>query len=196
MFNPQDFYFKKAKKQGYKARSVFKLEEIDNKFNFFPKNKALNILDIGCAPWSWLQYMSKICSNKSKIIWVDLKKVNLNLPKIYTYKQDATDILSLKSILKSHDINFLDIITSDMAPDTIWFSDIDAIRSLELIKSTLATYDTFLKKNWKFIIKIFMWVWFDEFIHDLKLKYWKSSIRTYKPNSVRSSSKEMYIIKI
>jgi len=49
MFNPQDFYFKKAKKQGYKARSVFKLEEINKKFKIF-QDKKNNILDIGCAP--------------------------------------------------------------------------------------------------------------------------------------------------
>lgn len=196
MFNPQDFYFKKAKKQGYKARSVFKLEEIDNKFKIFPKNQNLNVLDIGCAPWSWLQYLDKVCTWKSKIIWVDLKKVNLNLPKVSTYAQDATKITDLEKILQNHKIESLDIITSDMAPDTIGFADIDALRSLELIKSTLPIYDTFLQKNWKFVIKIFMWPWFDDFIRDLKKKYWNNSIKTYKPNAVRKASKEIYIVKI
>jgi len=68
MFNPQDFYFKKAKKEGYKARSVFKLEEIDKKYKFFPKNKPVNVLDIGCAPGSWIQYIDKVSHTKSKII--------------------------------------------------------------------------------------------------------------------------------
>jgi 23S rRNA (uridine2552-2'-O)-methyltransferase len=68
MFNPQDFYFKKAKKEGYKARSIFKLEEIDKKFHFFDKRKTVNVLDIGCAPGSWLQYVSKVTNRNSKVI--------------------------------------------------------------------------------------------------------------------------------
>ena len=195
MFNPQDFYFKKAKKQGYKARSVFKLEEIDKKFKIF-QDKKNNILDIGCAPWSWLQYISKVVWKDSIIIWVDIKQTNLNLPNVKTYVQDATKADDMEQILSSHNIKELDIITSDMAPNTIWIKDIDAIRSLELVKSTLPIYKKFLKKNWKFVIKIFMGPWFDEFIKELKNIYGWKSIKTFKPESVRKASKEIYVIKI
>lgn len=196
MFDPQDFYFKKAKKEWYKARSIFKLEEIDKKFKLFHKKEKLNILDIGCAPGSWVQYLDKITASKSKIIWLDLKATQLNLKKTHCYVQDATDIEKVKNILKTHNIEKLDIITSDMAPNTIWFKDIDSIRSLELIKSTLPLYDTFLKENWKFVIKIFMGPWFDQFIFELKKKYGWKKIKTFKPDSVRKISKEIYIIKI
>lgn len=196
MFNPQDFYFKKAKKEWYKARSVFKLEEIDKKFKLFSKKEKLNILDIGCAPGSWVQYLDKITASKSKIIWLDLKATQLNLKKTHCYVQDATDIEKVKNILKAHNIEKLDVITSDMAPNTIWFKDIDSIRSLELIKSTLPLYDTFLKENWKFVIKIFMGPWFDQFVFELKQKYGWKKIKTFKPDSVRKISKEIYIIKI
>ena len=196
MFNPQDFYFKKAKKEWYKARSIFKLEEIDKKFKLFHKKEKLNILDIGCAPGSWVQYLDKITASKSKIIWLDLKATQLNLKKTHCYVQDATDIEKVKNILKAHNIEKLDVITSDMAPNTIWFKDIDSIRSLELIKSTLPLYDTFLKENWKFVIKIFMGPWFDQFVFELKQKYGWKKIKTFKPDSVRKISKEIYIIKI
>ena len=196
MFNPQDFYFKKAKKEWYKARSIFKLEEIDKKFKLFSKKEKLNILDIGCAPGSWVQYLDKITASKSKIIWLDLKATQLNLKKTHCYVQDATDIEKVKNILKAHNIEKLDVITSDMAPNTIWFKDIDSIRSLELIKSTLPLYDTFLKENWKFVIKIFMGPWFDQFVFELKQKYGWKKIKTFKPDSVRKISKEIYIIKI
>ena len=195
MFNPQDFYFKKAKKEGYKARSVFKLEEIDKKFKIFDKNKKLNILDIWCAPWSWVQYIDKVTSKDSKIIWVDLKPATLNSKKIKCYVQDATDLEKIEQILKENNINKLDVITSDMAPNTIWFKDIDAIRSIQLIKSTLPIYDKFLKENGKFVIKVFMWPWFDELIQELKQKYWGKNIKTFKPQAVRKISKEIYIIK-
>ena len=196
MFNPQDFYFKKAKKEGYKARSVFKLEEINKKFSIFNKKDKLNVLDIWCAPGSWVQYLSKNLNKDSKIIWLDLKDAKLNQTNIFCYKQDATKIDEVKSILKKHNIEKLDLITSDMAPNTIWFKDIDSIRSLELIKSTIPIYDTFLKENWKFVIKIFMWPWYDQFVYELKQKYGWKKIKTFKPNAVRKISKEIYIIKI
>jgi len=196
MFNPKDFYFKKAKKEWYKARSVFKLEEIDKKFKLFSKEKDLNILDIGCAPWSWLQYMEKNTWKKTKIIGIDLKSVNLISSKIFSYVQDATNIEEVRKILQKHWIDKLDIITSDMAPSTIWIKDIDAIRSIELIKSTLPIYEKFLKQDWKFVIKIFMGPGFDEFIKYLKQLYWWKNIKTFKPTAVRKISKEIYVIKV
>jgi len=196
MFNPQDFYFKKAKKEWYKARSVFKLEEINNKFKLFDRKSSLNILDIGCAPWSWVQYLSKVLSNRSQIIGLDLKKAELKEKNVFCYEQDATKLDEVENILKKHQIEKLDLITSDMAPNTIWFKDIDSIRSLELVKSTLPLYDKFLKENWKFVIKIFMGPWFDEFIKELKNKYWGKNIKTFKPEAVRKISKEIYVIKV
>jgi len=196
MFNPQDFYFKKAKKEWYKARSVFKLEEIDKKFNLIKKRKKLNILDIWCATWSWLQYLSKVSWKWSKLIWFDLKKTNLNLDKVFTYVQDATKLDEVEKILEEHKIDKFDIITSDMAPNTIWFKDIDGLRSMELIKSTLLIYEKYLSNNWKFVIKIFMGPGYDDFIKTLKQKYWWKNIKTFKPDSVRKISKEIYIIKL
>ena len=172
MFNPKDFYFKKAKKEWYKARSVFKLEEIHKKYHLFDTKKNLNILDIWCAPWSWVQYIDKVTSKNSKIIWVDLKPTTINLPKVKCYVQDATDLEKMEQILKENNIKKLDIITSDMAPNTIWFKDIDAIRSINLVKSTLPIYEKFLKENWKFVIKVFMGPGFDELIQELKKKIW------------------------
>jgi len=195
MFNPQDFYFKKAKKEWYKARSVFKLEEINQKFQLFSRKSKINVLDIGCAPGSWVQYLSKVLSNKSKIIWLDLKKAELKEKNIFCYEQDATKLYEVEKILAEHNIEKLDLITSDMAPNTIGFKDIDSIRSLELVKSTLPLYDKFLKEDGKFVIKIFMWPWFDEFIKELKQKYWGKNIRTFKPDAVRKISKEIYIIR-
>ena len=196
MFNPQDFYFKKAKKEWYKARSVFKLEEINQKFQLFSRKSKINVLDIGCAPGSWVQYLSKVLSDKSKIIWLDLKKAELKEKNVFCYEQDATKLDEVEKILAEHNIEKLDLITSDMAPNTIGFKDIDSIRSLELVKSTLPLYDKFLKEDGKFVIKIFMWPWFDEFIKELKQKYWGKNIKTFKPDAVRKISKEIYVIKM
>jgi 23S rRNA (uridine2552-2'-O)-methyltransferase len=83
MYNPYDFYFKQAKKEGYKARSAFKLEEIQEKFHLITKNSK-TVLDIGCAPGSWMQYtvaqLQKMKVKDYQVIGFDLKPVEINLP--------------------------------------------------------------------------------------------------------------------
>lgn len=198
MFKPQDHYFKKAKQEWFKARSAFKLEEIDDKYKLFDNNTK-TILDIWCAPWSWLQFAHKQLVEKKvsnfKVIWFDLKAVNLNLDWVHTYEQDITDLDKINEILSSHNITKFDMIISDMAPNTIWLKDIDAIRSIWLLEKTLPIYEKFLKQDWKFCIKIFMWPWFDQFVATLKKMYGWKWMKIFKPQATRKASKETYIIR-
>ncbi len=212
-FNPQDHYFKKAKKQGLVARSAFKLEEIDEKYRIFDKN-VKSVMDIGCAPGSWLQYAeeklyfasssraSKMHPSQSDgqkdpytIIWFDIKDVILDLPCVYTYNQDIQDTEAVRTIIGEHWIRKFDVIISDMAPNTIGFRDIDAMRSIELLRMTLPLYANFLKEWGKAVIKIFMWPWFDEFVSDFKKVIGSNNVKTFKPKAVRKESKEIYIVK-
>jgi len=199
MYNPYDFYFKQAKKEWFKARSAFKLDEIQDKFHLFDKNTK-HIIDIWCAPWSRLQYaisqMQKNNIKNYKIIWFDIKPVTLNLPGLITYQQDVTDYDKIKSLLQEQGISKVDIIQSDMAPNTIWIKDIDAMRSMWLIQETLWMYKELLKPDWKFVIKVFMWPGFEEFVADLKSHFWWKSIKVFKPKACRSESKETYVVKI
>lgn len=199
MYNPYDFYFKQAKKEWYKARSAFKLDEIQAKFKLFDKSTK-HIIDIGCAPWSRLQYaVSQVQKNNVKdykIIWFDIKAVTLNLPWLVTYVQDITDQEKVKSILNENKIEQVDVIQSDMAPNTTGVKDLDAMRSIALIQDTLWMYKELLKPDWKFVIKVFMWPWFEEFVGDLKSHFGWKAIKVFKPKSCRSQSKETYIIKI
>ncbi len=198
MYNPYDFYFKKAKKEGFKARSVYKLEEIDRKYKIFTKTTR-NVLDIGCAPWSWIQYiwkrMQDLWVKNFKILGFDLKETNLNLPGVYTYAQDATQLDKVEDILKNHDIKSFDVITSDMAPNTIGIKDIDAIRSVNLLEKTLPIYEKFLKPDGRFVIKVFMGPKFDEFVKKIKSLFWWKKIKIFKPQATRKNSKEVYVIR-
>ncbi len=199
MYDPYDFYFKQAKKVWYKARSAFKLDEIQDKFHVIDKNTK-SIIDIWCAPGSWLQYsvsqMQKLQVKNPKIIGFDLKPVELNLPGVSTYQQDITDQDAVKAILAEHKLEQVDFIQSDMAPNTTWVKDLDAMRSIGLIEQTLWMYQTILKPNGKFVIKIFMGPWFQEFIAQLKQIFGWANIKVFKPKSCRKESKETYIIKI
>ena len=199
MYNPQDYYNKLAKKVGYEARSAFKLDQIDQKFRIFD-NKVANVLDIGCAPGSWLQYtqntLEKLRGKKPyKIIGFDLKPVAINLPHTYTYQQDITDHDGVANIIAQHEVTKFDVIISDMAPNTIGAKDIDAMRSILLLEQTLWMYEELLKDTGSFVIKIFMGPGFEEFLARLKKRFGGKNIKSYKPLAVRKESKEIYIVK-
>lgn len=199
MYNPYDFYFKKAKKDWYKARSAFKLEEIQDKFSLIsPSTKK--VLDIGCAPGSWIQYtiaqLKKLKVYDYQLIGFDLKKVELNLPGLTTYMQDVTEIDKVKEILHKHQISSFDFIQSDIAPNTIGLKDIDAMRSIDLLEQTYRMYDQLLAPTGAFAIKVFMGPGFDEFVAKIKKRFWAKNIKLFKPNSCRANSKETYVIKL
>lgn len=168
--------------------------ELDQKYRLV--DWACTVLDIWCAPWSRLQYLSNTITHPDPtIIWLDLKNIDLTIPHVAAYEQDVTDMSSVIHIFESHEVKQFDLIVSDMAPDTIGMSDIDALRSIWLIEKTLWIYEQYLASDGRFAIKVFMWPWFDELVRDLKQQYGSSSIVTYKPKSCRPKSKEMYIVK-
>lgn len=187
-----EHYTQLAKKEGYLARSAYKLMEIDDRYKILWWAKV--VLDLWCAPWAWLQVLSK--NNQLKrVIWIDLKKVWITLPKTTTYEGDVTDRALVQSVLEQEKISWFDVILSDMAPDTMWMSDIDAIRCIWLVEKALWIIDSHLNEWWKFALKVFMWPWFQELVKELKAKRWAKNIVTFKPKSCRKKSKEIYIIK-
>lgn len=191
-----DPYTQKARKENYLARSVYKLEEIDQKYHFF-ESTTKHVIDIGCAPGSRLQYASRKLEKRhdAKIIGFDLKPVKLELPHVVTAEQDVTDRDGVGRILEENMIQKFDLMLSDMAPDTIGIADIDALKSVMLIEKTLWLYETYLAEWGKFAIKIFMGPWFDDCVRDLKARYGGTNIVVFKPKACRWESKETYIIK-
>jgi len=198
-FEFQDHYFKQAKKEWYKARSVFKLEEIQKKFHLFDKTTK-TILDIGCAPGSRMQYavtqMNTYKITNYKILGVDIQDVNVNLPWVKTYKADIQDVNHIKEILAENNIQQVDLIQSDMAPNTIGVKDVDAMRLFELLEYVKPILKNLLKPDGKFVIKVFMGPGFEEFVKEMKTIFWGKHIKTLKPDACRKESKEIYVIKI
>jgi 23S rRNA (uridine2552-2'-O)-methyltransferase len=199
MYNPYDHYFNKAKKEWYKARSAFKLEAIQDKFHIFDKN-VRTVIDVWCAPGSWLQYASsqleKFTVSDPILLWFDLKPVKISLPHMFAYKQDITDRVGVQRILTEHSIDQVDCIISDMAPNTIGVKDIDAIRSFDLLEKSFWMYEELLKKNGKFVVKVFMGTGFDEYVKKMKDLFGGKNIKIFKPDASRTNSKETYVIKV
>lgn len=156
-------------------------------------------MDIGCSPGSWMQYaneqMKKNNIKNPVIIGFDIKPATVEMQGVNWYVQDIQDTAAVGKIVKKHGVEKFDAIISDMAPNTIGFKDVDAIRSVELLRSTLPLYAEFLKAGGKAVIKIFMGPGFEEFIKEFKETVGAKNVKVFKPSACRKESKETYIVK-
>ncbi len=183
----RDIYVRQSKIDGYRARSAYKLIEIDQKFKIF--KGGMSILDIGAAPGSWTQYVSKVVKN-GKIISIDLKEFKI-IENTTQIKGDFTDPDIQKKIKNNLD-NKLDVVMSDMAVNTTGIKNIDSIQTGELCKEAMSFSKEVISSNGFFISKIFMGGSFNEIVA-LGKKIFKE-VRVFKPKSSRKDSKESFII--
>ena len=184
-----DHLTQKAKSMGYPARSVFKLEDIQNKFQIFKKGNI--VLDLGCSPGSWTLYAAKLVGDQGRVLGIDLKAVETKLPPNALTIQD--DILNPEhpAFIEPHTGAFNTVI-SDMAPATTGRKDVDAIRSFELCRMALDTALKNLAFRGNFVCKIFQGNDFKTFEQEVKAAF--KTCRVFKPESCRKQSKEIYII--
>jgi len=183
-----DHLTKRAKAENYPARSVYKLEEIQNKFKVMKKGDL--VLDLGCAPGSWLLYSAKQVTDSGRVLGIDLKTVDIKLPDHVIAVKDNILNLDHESFLK--DNKGFNSILSDMAPATTGRKDVDALRSFELCKMALNVADDFLAQNGNFVCKIFQGNDFNAYQKEVKSKF--KECKVFKPESCRKQSKEIYII--
>ena len=183
----RDIYVRQSKVDGYRARSVYKLIEIDEKFKIF--KGGLTVIDIGAAPGSWSQYASKAVKN-GKIISIDLKKMEPILNTIQIIG-DFTEN-KIQQLIKNELSSNADLVMSDMAVNTTGIKEIDAIQTGELCKESLIFSKKVIKKQGFFISKIFMGSTFNEIVA-LGKKIFKE-VKVFKPKSSRKDSKESFII--
>ena len=183
----RDIYVRQSKVDGYRARSAYKLIELDEKFKIF--KGGINVIDIGAAPGSWSQYASKVIKN-GKLISVDLKLMD-KIEHTIQIKGDFTE-LSTQNQIKEILTKKIDVIMSDMAVNTTGIKNIDAIQTGELcIEAMLFSKDIISEKGF-FISKIFMGSSFNEIVA-LGKKIYKE-VKVFKPKSSRKDSKESFII--
>ena len=183
----RDIYVRQSKVDGYRARSAYKLIEIDKKFKIF-KNK-MTILDIGAAPGSWSQYVSKIITN-GKIISVDLKKME----KINNTIQIIGDFTNpnTQDQIKNKLTSKAEVVMSDMAVNTTGVKNLDSIQTGELCKEAMIFSKDVISSDGFFISKIFMGSSFNEIVA-LGKKIFKE-VKVFKPQSSRKESKESFIV--
>ena len=183
----RDIYVRQSKVDGYRARSAYKLIEIDEKFKIF--KGGMLVLDIGAAPGSWSQYASKVVKN-GKVVSVDLKSME-EIKNTIQIKGDFTDP-SIQKKIKDYLNKDLDVVMSDMAVNTTGIKNLDAIQTGELCKEAMIFSKDVISQNGFFISKIFMGSTFNEIVA-LGKKIFKE-VKVFKPQSSRKDSKESFII--
>lgn len=189
-FKVKDHYFKKAKKENFLARSVFKLEEIDQKYKII--NKGDHVLDLGYHPGSWTQYASKKVSSAGSVTGIDIRPLNdklMALGNVNVFEKDINDVKDLEELGVQEKF---DVVISDMAPNTTGIKSVDQARSLQLVEMVFYHLPQFLKEGGNFVIKVF-----DSHEAQQYLKEQRSHFQKYnflKPKSTRSVSKEFFVI--
>ncbi|MDA9635041.1 RlmE family RNA methyltransferase [Candidatus Pelagibacter sp.] len=183
----RDIYVRQSQVDGYRARSAYKLIEIDEKFKIL-KN-GISVIDLGASPGSWSQYISRTVKS-GRLVSIDLKDME-EIENTIQIKGDFTDLESrekIKGLFKSK----VDVVVSDMAVNTTGIKDIDAIYTGELAMEAMNFSREMLVKEGRFVSKIFLGSSFNEIVA-LGKKLFKE-VKVFKPKSSRKESKESFII--
>lgn len=184
----EDHYSRRAKKEQYPARSVYKLQEIQRRERLLKKGHK--VLDLGCSPGSWLMYAAETVGKTGLVVGIDLKPVSIDLPanaKVYVY-----DLLAPGEDFFRIEGGGFNAVLSDMAPATTGNKRVDAIRSFQLCDAALAVADRMLRPGGAFVCKIFQGEDFKAFSDAVKSRFAKH--RIFKPESSRKGSKEIFVI--
>ena len=183
----RDIYVKQSIIEGYRSRAVYKLKEINEKFKIL-KN-GIQIVDLGSAPGSWSQFLSRNFKN-SKIVSIDIKEIE-EIKNIHHIKGDFTDERQQKKIIDYFGCK-IDAVISDMAVNTTGNKSVDSLVTGELSMEALNFSINTLKNQGIFVSKIFVGSSFNEIITNAKKKF--KEVNIFKPPSSRKDSKESFII--
>ncbi|MCP4294760.1 MAG: RlmE family RNA methyltransferase [Proteobacteria bacterium] len=184
----KDHYFHQARQKGYVARSAFKLEEINKKYNIIKKNNR--VIDLGCYPGSWMQYISNYVGSEGLIVGVD--RTELQIPLQNNMRFIHSDINELDLNMLSGYARKYDLICSDMAPNSTGIKDVDSARSFHLCQLALTVAQQWLLPKGCTLIKSFQGVTFDRLLKQMRQEY--RSVKIIKPKSSRSESKEIFLL--
>jgi 23S rRNA (uridine2552-2'-O)-methyltransferase len=184
----KDHYFHKAKRNGYVARSAYKLEEIDKKHRIIRKGNF--VLDLGCSPGSWLQYTSRIVGEEGEVLGVDLQPVTHSLPAHVRVLQADIFELTAKDLEISG--GMVDVILSDMAPKTSGIRATDAQRSYALNQQVLQLAEELLRPRGMLLVKAFQGAPLGELRNTFINSFAK--VKLCKPKSSRAESVEIFLL--
>jgi 23S rRNA (uridine2552-2'-O)-methyltransferase len=182
----RDVFHKKAKQAGFAARAVFKLEEIDKRYRLF--KAGARVLDLGCRPGSWLQYVHKQSPN-AKLVGLDREPLDVTIPNATIHVGDVYTI-DLRELVG--DLGAFDVVLSDMAPDTSGVRSQDQARSEALFERALEIAEHTLAPGGHFLGKLFQGPDWQKLTSRVRAGF--AEMKTLKPDSSRKESIEQYVL--
>lgn len=189
---PNDKWSQKAAREGYRARSVYKLMELDERFKLL--RPGMRVLDLGAAPGSWLQYASQRTEPGGKVVGVDLQAIAEVAPNVSVYRFDISDTEKMRAMLEEEEMEEVDLVLSDIAPSTSGVKDVDQWRSVELAQTVLTVAADHLKHDGFCVVKVLRGGDFDGLIRDCKTSgHWRD-VRVTKVQASRDRSREVYLV--
>jgi 23S rRNA (uridine2552-2'-O)-methyltransferase len=188
----QDYYFKKAKKEGYPARSVYKLEEAQQKHRLLKKGDR--VLDLGCQPGSWSIYAAKTIGPQGQLVGIDLTGGGIGRHQDSAEIRCLTgDIMADESLIQLRAISErYDVILSDMAPKTTGHKWADQQHSLDLARRVLQVCTELLMPGGNMYCKVFEGEDFKDFV--VSVQHCFKKVKIVKPKSSRSESREVFVL--
>lgn len=183
-----DAFFKRARTEGFAARSVYKLEEIDRRIRLLRAGDR--VLDLGCRPGSWLQYALRAVGPHGAVVGIDRDRLE-NPPLAANARVMQGDIFSTTDADLLGALRAFDVVLSDMAPDTTGVRATDQARSAALFEEALARAERLLAPGGAFVGKIFQGPDLEGLRRKMTQRF--SEVRTLKPESSRAQSIEIYL---
>ncbi|MDP2735027.1 MAG: RlmE family RNA methyltransferase [bacterium] len=181
-------YTKQARREGYPARSVYKVKELDEKFRLFKKGSR--VLDLGASPGSWLLYIAKRVGSKGFVLGVDTAPLKIKVPSNALFLQKSVMDFNAQDALQY--MGVCDAVVSDMAPFTSGVKGLDAERSLALSFRALEIARGTLKKGGSFVCKVLEGEGFREFVKAARRDF--LALELAKPRASKKESRELYVV--
>ena len=189
-YQPKDHYFRKAKEEGLRARSAFKIDEIAKRFAIFKKGQT--VIDLGAAPGGFLQIILNEVGPTGHVVGVDLADIKpLGRPNVKTAVMDVLADDFPQALLALHP-GAVDVVVSDLAPKTTGVKDIDLARSLRMASIALEVSRARGKPGSHFIAKLFMGGDFEQFRGEVRALF--REVKVVRPDATRAASMEIYLV--
>jgi 23S rRNA (uridine2552-2'-O)-methyltransferase len=182
-----DRFHQQARRLGYRARSVFKLEELDQKLRLLSVGQR--VLDLGCAPGSWIQYAAEKVGRAGALVGLDRAPIELELP---NFRMVVGDVHEVDPAELLGNLSAFDVVLSDMAPDTTGVRHVDQSRSEALFERALAIAESTLAPGGNFAAKLFMGPDFPDLLARCRREF--SRVKAVKPAGSRTESIEQYVV--
>jgi 23S rRNA (uridine2552-2'-O)-methyltransferase len=185
----RDLYVQMARRDGWRSRAVYKLEQIDQKERFLQPDMVC--VDVGSAPGSWSQYVTKKLKGRARIIAIDILPMD-SLPDVEFIQGDFQDEVVFEQLLQAIGDEGVDLVMSDIAPNITGTRVVDQPRSMYLVELALDLARRVLKPGGSFVCKVFQGEGIDEFVVDTRKSF--KRVKVMKPKASRAGSREVYLV--